>query len=368
MIWKKLMPMKGVVPNLVLAQRVIDKMAATASQHIENETGEAMIGVIVPGPEDDGVPTIYVLDTISPDANASEAGVIREAYTFQQGDEGQYEIFTWLIENWETARDKGALQKARWDVPLLHVGDWHKQPGFMIAPSGGDLASALDQLDDEAINTDFLVAPIVTLGHPATTETGSGVNYLTMPMPDSTRMRVDFWYIHRDVGIFQPITPVVYPDEQLPTLAAYPWHLVDQKRAEMEFARFRQHKMFYSILLWDADDAIPLEVCIVVARVGASKVFLLITDCDYPQNPPQIRLAPYITMKEGEDIYDVFAQWWAQSEPAPALPDHQWTEDTHLIDWVLALEAKLGISPPKDEQAPDMLEGTAEDITPNDVG
>ena len=55
---------------MVVAQRVIDKMAAAANTHMEDETGEAMVGFFVPGLHTNGVPTLYVLDTISPDDSA----------------------------------------------------------------------------------------------------------------------------------------------------------------------------------------------------------------------------------------------------------------------------------------------------------
>ena len=87
---------RGQVPNLVLAQRVIDKMAAAASRYIQDETGEAMIGLIDPGTHTNGVPTLYVLDTIAPD----ESDVVREYYSFEQGDDLQFEIFTWYLESW----------------------------------------------------------------------------------------------------------------------------------------------------------------------------------------------------------------------------------------------------------------------------
>ena len=59
--------------------------------------------------------------------------------------------------------------KEEWKVPLKHLGDWHKQPGFMIQPSGGDLATALRFMEDEENQFEFLLVPIVTLGHPSVT-------------------------------------------------------------------------------------------------------------------------------------------------------------------------------------------------------
>ena len=75
-------------------------MTAAARYHIEDETGEAMVGLVVPGTHTNGIPTLYVLDTISPDESA-----IRQFHTFQQGDERQDELIWWLQENWQQSRD-----------------------------------------------------------------------------------------------------------------------------------------------------------------------------------------------------------------------------------------------------------------------
>lgn len=331
------------VPNLVIAQRVIDKMASAAKHFIQDETGEAMIGVLTPGPNASGIPTLYVLDTISPDETA-----VRELHTFQQGDERQDEILWWLRENWHVQREKyrgssGNALQARWDVPLRYLGDWHKQPGFMIAPSGGDLMTALAWLDDPDNNMDFLLAPIVTLGHPTTTQEESAlVNYLVVPMDAGSAMRVDFWYIHRDIRLFQPITPVIYPNDQIPGLTQYPWHLVNEDRATLEFTRFDQNNMVYSMTLSDTDDQLPLEVCITAARPTGKRIFLIATAWNYPEVEPKIRLTPFVSMDADETIADVFDEWWDQAEPAPRPKNWRWTPDLNLIDYIEAIEATLG--------------------------
>ena len=103
------------VPNLVIARRVLDKMTAAAGYHIEDETGEAMVGLFVPGTYTNGIPTLYVLDTISPDDSA-----IRQFHTFQQGDDRQDELIWWLQENWQQSRLRHENKK--WDVPLRYLG------------------------------------------------------------------------------------------------------------------------------------------------------------------------------------------------------------------------------------------------------
>jgi hypothetical protein len=344
------MPKRGIIPNLVVSQRVIDKMSAAARHYLEDETGEAMVGLVMPGTNTNGVPTIYVLDTISPDESA-----VRQLHTFQQGDERQDELIWWLQENWRIHREKrresyGSAQQGKWDAPLSYLGDWHKQPGFMVAPSGGDLLTALDWLDDPDNDMDALLVPIVTLDHPATTGYSQAlVNYVTTPMGEGTLLRVDWWYIHRDIRVFQPINPTIYPADQLPGLVGYPWHLVDHDRASRELGRLQKDNLFVSLLLWDIDDQLPLEICFMMARQGAERVLIIGTYLDYPDTPPVARSAPFANMGPEDDIYDVFEDLWQQSEKLSDPPGWQWTPDKMLIDYVRALEDAHGLRPAQPE-------------------
>jgi hypothetical protein len=321
-------------------------MAAAASHFMEDETGEAMVGLRLPGEGPGAVPTVYVLDTISPDESA-----VRQFTTFQQGDTWQDELIWWYQENWRIHREKrqgsyGKSALAKWDAPLRYLGDWHKQPGYMIKPSGGDMMTALDWLDDPDNEMEALLVPIVTLGHPATTdETAASVNYVCVPMDDGTMMRVDWWYIHRDFRLFQPINPVIYPNDQLPGLTKAPWHLKNEARASDEFARLQEDGLAFSVLLYDIDQKLPLEICITAARMGGSKIFLVATYADYPEYPPIIRLAPFTSMKEGEAIADIFPNWWQKSEVVKDPPGWECTEETYLVDYIRAIEDDLGLRP-----------------------
>lgn len=332
------------VPNLVIAQRVLDKMAAAASHYIADETGEAMVGLVVPGTHTNGIPTLYVLDTIAPDDSA-----VRQLHTFQQGDERQDELIWWLQENWRFGREKhtgpdGKPLAARWDVPLRYLGDWHKQPGFMIHPSQGDLMTAQNWIADDGNGMDFLLAPIVTLGHPATTESHpAGANYVTIPQGDETCLRVDFWYLDARSRDFLPIVPAVYPNEQLPALVAYPWHLTKEDRFRAEYSLLEKDGLFTSLVLWEASGSLPLEVCLLTARMGWKKVLILITPCDYPASPPTARTAPFVEMKPEDDLYTVFASLWDDSEPVSDPPAWNWADGRFLLDYVYALEAALDI-------------------------
>lgn len=330
--------LRGQVPNLVLAQRVIDKIAAAASQYMQDETGEGMLGVVEPGTHTNGVPTVYVLETVPPD----ETDVVREYYTFQHGGEHQYEIFTWYLENWLVYRSQlgDTLQDAKWNHPLIHVGDWHKQPGYMIAPSGPDLRSAMEQLmgNEDTNAPGFLIVPIVTLNHPDTTRDGPGVNYLLIPARDGSHVRVDFWYVHRDLGVFQPITPVVYPDDQLPPVPALPWHIADPARADLEIEQLRYAGWLLSIVLWNTDGVIPVEVCVMAAQQNQSTVTLLVTQHDFPKSAPKAYRAPFIPMRDGDGLYAIFEKMWSQATPIDDPPGWEWSPDLYLIDYVTAIQ------------------------------
>lgn len=327
------------VPNLVVAERVLARMQAAAQASIDDETGEALVGLIVPGTLTNGVPTVYVLDTISPDDTA-----VRQYHTFQQGDDRQDELIWWLQENWRTTRERRqglfGIGASKWDVPLRYLGDWHKQPGYMIQPSGGDLITALDWLDDLENGMDFLIAPIVTLEHPFTVDlAGMTTNFLMLPQGDGTALRVDWWYIDRRTRLFQPISPAIYPDAQLPALAPYPWHLIDTARAEAELKALTEDGLFHSITLWNADGSPPLEVCLLMGRVGAKELIIVVTPYNFPQQPPSARVAPLIHMNSGDDMYRIFTHAWQASTPIEVPFD--WTPAAHLIDYVHAIEDAL---------------------------
>lgn len=316
------------VPNLVIAQRVLDRMAAAARTHIEDETGEALVGLRVEGLT--GVPTLYVLDTIAPDDTA-----VRMFHTFQQGDERQDELIWWLQENWRGARATLAPAFARFNVPLIYLGDWHKQPGAMIAPSDGDLHTALAWLDDPSNHTDWMLAPIVTFiepSHAVTPPPGSA--YLTLRTDQGLALRVDFWFIDSRRRLFVPIAPAAYPNDQLPALAPYPWHLLDASRFDAEIRRIEQAGYFVSVTLWPAEADRPLAVCLMAARVGSDVLVLLVTPHDFPAQPPTVRTAPLVPMGTEEDLYAVFAQAWATSTVVPC----PWNPDEGLIGLIRAAD------------------------------
>ncbi len=352
------------VPNLVVARRVVEKMVSAAQRYAEDETGEAMVGLIVPGTRTNGVPTLYVLDTISPDESA-----VRQMHTFQQGDDRQDELIWWLQENWRVCRERrqtpsGAPLGAKWDVPLRYLGDWHKQPGYMIQPSGGDLMTAIHWIEDADNAMEFLLAPIVTLDHDATTAVmETAVNFVMMPQGDGFNARIDFWYIDQRSRVFLPVVPAVYPNDQLPSLPDYPWHLVQEDRFLTEMAQLAGEKLFTSLVLWDANGEPPLEVCFLTARMGADRVLLIVTPSNYPKSAPSARVAPFAALDADKDPYQLFEQVWSQSESVADPPDWVWSDDKYLVDYIRAIEGALGLETPVEGEA-----APAQEEVPDELG
>ena len=341
---------RGIVPNLVVSRRVVERVVEAAKHYLADETGETMVGFVVPADETpESMPTLYVLDTISPDENA-----IRRSHMFEQGDELQQDIFFWLSDNWDTYREMGRdlrghpIQPA-WNQPLRHMGDWHKQPGFMIQPSGGDLMTALRFMEDEENDFDFLLVPIVTLGHDSVTnEEGAQVNYFTVPLPDGTSLRMDWWYIHRDSRFFQPITPRIVPEDQLPALTPYPWHILyeDLVNDELDILELNGYFRIGDFVLWNTDDKPPLEICFIIGRPGTNQVYLIVTDWDYPTKPPRLYLSQFKDIDPTMYIYEVWKRLWQQRTEPPPLPGFKWTDETFVVDLIKAVEAAQGMTHP----------------------
>jgi hypothetical protein len=341
---------RGIVPNLIISQRMVDRVVKAAQGYIEDETGESMVGLIIDTDEPEKMPTLYLLDTIAPDDS-----VIRRSHMFETGDETQQDIFFWLLENWATYQDIGRDMSGKaiqdeWRVELKHLGDWHKQPGFMIQPSGGDLMTALQIMDDEENNFEFLLVPIVTLGHESvTSEVGAQVNYFNVDMGDGTSLRMDWWYIHRDVRVFQPITPKIVPARQLPILTPYPWHILERNLLDEEIGLLQDDGKFLlatNAIFWESDGDLPLEICFIVGIPNRMEVFLVITDWNYPDVKPRLRVSDFSNIDPTQYVYQIFEQLWEQSKPAPEPKNFKWNpESSYIVDYLALIEKEIGIRP-----------------------
>ena len=314
------------LPNLIVAQRVLDKMAAAARAWHAEETGEALVGLVEPGVHTGGVPGICLLDTIAPDDSA-----LRAAHSFQQGDDFQDEVLWWLQENWRRVRQASELPPNR-DVPLRYLGDWHKQPGGMTRPSRGDLHTARAWLRDPDNGMGFLLAPIVTAQGPAS---GDAVNRVRI----DGRTCVDFWYLHAQDRDFRAIPPSVWRDAQLPRLTALPWHLQQPGRLEQELERLQNLGHALSAFLFlDLLDNDALDVCFHLGRAGAAQHFLVATPPDYPASPPQLRLAPAATPPDEAQLHAHFTQQWRDAAPLPTPAHWQCLAERSLATLIDALE------------------------------
>jgi len=369
-------PTETVIPHIILAQRVIDKIVRGALLYPEPETGEAMIGLIVPR-AGNGEPDIYVLDTISPGERA-----VREWGMFEQGDDWQADVFVWLHDNWETFRDLrrgsyGRALAAKWDTPLMHVGDWHKQPGDMIEPSSGDAQTARRMILDAETPTEHIVAPIVTMyplvkeapkaaveQAPTTNEAPAGeaaaevkVETVDEKKPDTQPeaskyaitvpveeagwlVRIDFWYMSKRGRNFVPVVPVIWPDERLPGLPPIAWHLAHPKRFDQEYSLLTQAGYAVDVVRWDADGRPPFEICFSIYKPGSSHVILLVTSVDYPARMPAIRTAPLVTVGEDEDLFE---KLYDASEPLlmTKMPSWSWDSKRTLLELVWHVESVL---------------------------
>ena len=319
------------LPNLVVAQRVLDKMAAAARAWLSDETGEALVGLVEPGVHTNGVPGIYLLDTIAPDESA-----LRMEHTFQQGDQYQDDLLWWQQENWRLRRQRDELPP-HWDVPLRYLGDWHKQPGAMTRPSRGDLRTARDWLRDAGNDMDFLLAPIVTLhSHDA----AAAANHIRI----DEQTFVDFWYLQLRDRDFRAIDVTVYQDAQLPRLTATPWHLQQPERLEQEFARLQDCGFDPSPLVFlDLLDTSALDVCFMLGRAGAPQMLLVATPPDYPARPPQLRLTPSTGLEDEAGLHERFTQLWQDASPLPAPADWPWQPESTLAGLVELLERNPGL-------------------------
>ncbi|MEM6282841.1 MAG: hypothetical protein AAF787_11655 [Chloroflexota bacterium] len=329
------------IPKLYIAQRVIDKMAKAAQQYIEDETGEAMIGMIIPD-ETSGT-AVYILDTIAPGDDA-----VRETHTFQQGSVWQDEVLHWLRQNWEITRKKragsyGNSHAARWDAPLYHIGDWHKQPGFMIQPSGGDLMTALEWVNQKGNRIGFVIAPILTIDHPATVEDpDEAANFVRVEQEDGLMTRIDFWFIARKMMSFAPLTPNIVEDRIFPRLMGYPWHLTNEVRASQEIALLEGDGMLVEMILWDSDEQLPLEVGFLTARPGATHFLFIATQHNYPHSPPDIYTLPFASIQPDEDLYDLMERIWTHAELVEDPDDWEWNTGKTLLEYIYVAENMLG--------------------------
>jgi len=346
---------------VTIAQRVVDKIVANALVY-ETETGESLIGFALRQsgrPE----PDLYVLDTIAPDAST-----VRASAYFEQGDDLQGDIFNWFYDNWETMRVRfrtinsdGALPK--WDVPLCHLGDWHKHPGTLVEPSWGDTSTAREHINDRRAGTPQLLVVLATVWErtcldSATADELSEVDSKTpgdlrvesgeaqpiyVPVDAHWLVRIDVWYMSRAIRRFTRLTPLVVPNSDLPELPLLSWHLAQPERLLSEVESLKQAGYAVSLEQYDTDRVPPLEICLSLARRDSQHVIILITEPDYPAHMPRVRLTAMSALRDLPEEANLFDHLWNASQPLAqsAYPLWSWTENHRLIDLVREVEERL---------------------------
>ena len=379
-------------PQVTIAQRVIDKIVANAL-HYATETGESLVGLVIPSQERQE-PDLYVLDTIAPDESA-----IREGAYFEQGDDLQGDTFNWLYDNWELLRRQqgglsGTPASGRWNVPLMHLGDWHKHPGTYFQPSLGDLDTAREQLFERGSTTTLVLVMLATVWDNGTAaasaaaesppaDAGSvdaeaedsldeqailagldildelddpdelevvvepsdetAITPLRVPIDAHTVVRIDCWYMSRNIRRFVHLAPTVIPDADLPALPPIGWHLRAPTRMRAEVDALTREGYAVSIEQLDADNRPPLEICLSLARRDSQHILIVVTMFDYPETIPAVRVVPMSAMQHIQEHEHFFDRLWKASQPlaADAYPDWVWTSEHHIIDLVRAIEPRI---------------------------
>lgn len=317
-----------------ISPRAIERMKRGALLYPDAETGEALVGVMIPPESKAHFPTLYVLETIAPMQNA-----VRQWAMFSQGDDWQGAIFNWLDENWELyralrRRSYGKTTSAKWDLPLMHLGDWHKQPG-MAVPSNEDYRTAKAFMKENKLSC--LLTPIVTLAE----EVAVPAEANTLIFEDlKPSVRVDFWGIRRADRAFTPLKPVVSFGYGLPRLPEVVWWLDDRERMDAEIAALERDGLdVKDVIQYNADGMPPLETCFVIYRPGAHQVILAITPHTYPKKAPDWRLAPLIRPQENHDWFEMLFQ---ASTPVKPEAIKGWSGHLHaLLDGVHMIERSL---------------------------
>jgi len=303
-----------VPPRVFVTNRVLKAMVADTKRHGTPETGEPMVGLVIPTPNQPWTePDIVVLGTLpaGPDA-------LRQASMVQLGGNYQGQFLNWYHLNWElvrrTSRQNPRFESYQWwdnippylvpkwfDLPLVYLGDWHKHPGGMDRPSGGDFNTARSILQDQTNNTPYLLQPIVTtgVGQLLSGSFTSGSNAHQVRYTETFRgLTVSFYFLSRrmlQLGFTQHIAvPVwVVPDSKLPQLPAAPWHLRYPQQLQREITTLQAYGCEVRAFLRDIDKKPPLEICLVIRRPGLWQGQVLVTTWpDYPKTAPQWQVLP----------------------------------------------------------------------------
>lgn len=297
-------------PIVIVPQRVLEAMIADTQRHREPETGESMVGIIIPPQDPFHEPTFIVLGTI-PSGDA-----LRHTHMFELGGDFQVRVFDWLSQNWdcqrELSRQKPEYSTHGWGVkippglipklydrPLEHVGDWHKHPDGLTHPSSGDWGTAVNMLKDPALTIDYLISPIVTYRGSSDRRFGWNGSMVTHDGATS-QMQISFSYISErmlQMGFsnFIEIQPHIVPDYFVPALPPLAWDLADPGRLRLELSLLKEvYHCEVETYYRETRGGPLLEVCFEIRRPKCWRPWdyrlLIETSANYPASTPGVRI------------------------------------------------------------------------------
>lgn len=304
-------PMIHEPPIVVVPERVIAAMAAETKRYMTIETGESMVGIVIPPSESDPFrePIFFILGTIPADSAEHHAAM------FELGGDIQVRIFSWLSKNWnamrEVSRAKPSYLSYRWaqkvpggeipqlfDRPLADLGDWHKHPGNMTHPSGGDLGTAIETLLDEGLNVRYLIAPVTTVSEVPDTKVGWKDTLVTHSEGNFV-MNISFSYLSRRMiqtgqRQFMTVIPNIVPNDYLPQLPVLSWDLLDPELFQMEIKLLKDYGCTVEVIRQETRGGPPLEVCFSIKRQECERPWdyqlFVETPVGYPIDHPAVRI------------------------------------------------------------------------------
>ena len=247
------------------------------------------------------------------------------------------------------------LEDERWgQLPLQHLGDWHKQPSSMTIPSRGDYQSAKEILRDEHWRLPFILQPIVTLSdefnHLYDQEKYD--DFLVHTDDRGRQARIDFWYLSKSLRRYEKLTNVGVVSEGayevLPELAQLPWNLSAPQRMHFEEFSLANDRRNFEALYFNTDGVPPLEYCLVVQLSDGINHVLVATQFDFPKRPP---VAWYIEMRpeqETRGLLERVRDAWPSREPVGPTPGWRWSSNTSISSYIGMIEMQLDIQPARD--------------------
>lgn len=175
---------------------------------------------------------------------------------------------------------------------------------------------------------------------------------IVIPVASQVAVRIDCWYMSRNMPRFQKVQAVVVAEDQLPQLPRMNWTLDDVARSEAE--RTALHKVGYAVSAYfeNIDGKPPLQTCFTLAKPTAAHILIAATAPDYPVAPPRLYTVPLAALRGLPEGSDLWAVLWKQATPLPAeLFPFAWHADRTLLDLAQALEARLARPEPIKENS-----------------